>query len=154
MTNTDAQTNILCADHIHVAGNGYDIEIWDAGDDWQAVGNYLDTEIDTIWNDCEGLTFDDVDGQILNVIYCADHNPMEGVIWYPDDMDTITELDSDEFGILYSVHVGLPLCDDVSVYVNDDDEELFPNDWQTKQPTTCKEMAEHEWRLGEEFAYC
>ena len=140
--------------NIHVHGTNYDIEVWNTGDDWQALGNYEDTEIDTVWNDCEGLTFDEIDGQILNIIYCTVHNPMEGVIWYPEDMDGIKELDSDEFGILYNVHVGLPFCDEVSVYVNNDDEELFPKDWQCKQPTTCQEMAEHEWMLGEEFAYC
>ena len=54
--------------NIHVHGTNYDIEVWNTGTDWQAVGNYLDTEIDTVWNDCEGLTFEDIDGQILDII--------------------------------------------------------------------------------------
>jgi hypothetical protein len=56
-------------DRVHVSGDGYDVTVWDDGDgNWQAVGNYFDTEIDTVWNECEDLTFEDIDGQILAII--------------------------------------------------------------------------------------
>lgn len=72
-------------------------------------------------------------------------------IWEPYEMDTITELDGDDFGTLYSVrmeHIGLT----IAVYVTDDGEELYTSDWWTPQPRTVEEMADHEWITGDELA--
>ena len=57
------------ADYIRVCGTDYAFTVWNDDDgNWQAGGHYHDTEIDTVWNDCEGLTFDEIDGQILDII--------------------------------------------------------------------------------------
>lgn len=77
-------------------------------------------------------------------------NPMAGMLEYPEEMDTISELDADDFGTLYSVYIGnLDMA--VSVYVTDDGDEMYPSNWQREQPRTIEEMAGFDWYLGEDI---
>jgi hypothetical protein len=78
----------------------------------------------------------------------ADEEPE--VIDYPEEMETIETLDSDDFGTLYSVrmdHMDMT----VSVYVTDEGEEFYPSDWQVPMPKTCAEAADYEWVNGNDL---
>ena len=52
---------------ITVSGDGYDLTAFETEDGWQALGRIGGYDIDTVWCDCHGLSFDDLDSVILHV---------------------------------------------------------------------------------------
>lgn len=83
----------------------------------------------------------------------SEYDPMAGMLDYPEEMDAIKELDSDNLQTLYSVYIAnLDLS--ISVLVNNDDgEEYYTTDWQSTQPKTMAECADYEWRTSDELFY-
>ena len=68
----------------------------------------------------------------------------------PDDFAKV--LGEDGFGTLYSVYMPL-VGAEVSVYVTDDGEELFPSDMQDFQPRCIDDMRYVDWLRADEFRY-
>lgn len=61
-------------------------------------------------------------------------------------------LDSDEFGTLYSVF--FPQVQQfVSVWVDNDENEFYPNDFQGEQAQSIEEMADYDWTISSEIDY-
>lgn len=52
---------------ITVSGEGYELTAYETEDGWQALGRIGDYDVDTVWCDCHGLSFDDLDSVILHV---------------------------------------------------------------------------------------
>ena len=52
---------------ITVSGEGYELTAYETEDGWQALGHVGDYDVDTVWCDCHGLSFDDLDSVILHV---------------------------------------------------------------------------------------
>ena len=52
---------------ITVSGEGYELTAYETEDGWQALGHIGGYDIDTVWCDCHGLSFDDLDSVILHV---------------------------------------------------------------------------------------
>lgn len=56
---------------ITIDGDGYYLTTYEAEDGWQALGRIGGYDIDTVWCDCHGLSFDDLDSVILHVFESA-----------------------------------------------------------------------------------
>jgi hypothetical protein len=52
---------------ITVSGEGYELTAYETEDGWQALGRIGGYDIDTVWCDCHGLSFDDLDSVILHI---------------------------------------------------------------------------------------
>lgn len=61
-------------------------------------------------------------------------------------------LESDEFGTLYSVFFP-QVQQEVSVWVDNDGNEFFPNDFQGEQAQSIEDMNNYEWTVSSEIDY-
>jgi len=52
---------------VTIIGEGYELTAYETEDGWQALGRIGGYDIDTVWCDCHGLSFDDLDSVILHV---------------------------------------------------------------------------------------
>lgn len=53
---------------MRVKGTDYDIVVYETSDTWAVVGNYKDSELDSLWAEVELPTFEDADAAVLEVI--------------------------------------------------------------------------------------
>ena len=56
---------------ITVSGEGYELTAYETEDGWQALGHVGDYDVDTVWCDCHGLSFRDLDTIVHTVIDSA-----------------------------------------------------------------------------------
>lgn len=61
-------------------------------------------------------------------------------------------IDSDELGTLYSVFFP-QVQQEVSVWVDNDGNEFYPNDFQGEQAQSIEEMADYDWTISSEIDY-
>mgnify|MGYP003369626908 CR=1 FL=1 len=61
-------------------------------------------------------------------------------------------LESDEFGTLYSVFFP-QVQQEVSVWVDNDGNEFYPNNFQGEQAQSIADMADYDWTISSEIDY-
>jgi hypothetical protein len=63
----DAWLDANEATTVTISGDGYELTAYETEDGWQALGHIGGYDIDTVWCDCHGLSFDDLDSVILHI---------------------------------------------------------------------------------------
>lgn len=53
---------------LHATGSTYDLHVFENADGWQVVGYCGCSDIDSIWCDLTGATFEDIDSEVLHII--------------------------------------------------------------------------------------